>query len=571
MSKYRLTIAFSVLILLLAGVVLGLYHFGDVERLKDSLQQRTISTGMLNYGTMGQIFKKLRFVTIERNDFSHYQQTSNSENGESLGAITFQRKREVDEYLYAASSRSERSFRSTEAIAPLASDKDWPIISLFINDEYLNDPHIGLLTNKEMKGGAWERPAEVTYKDKDEILVESYAGIRLHGGVNIDKENYIHGYRIYFRQKYGLNALPAGVILPPLGVPLRTVVIKTPTWLQRYPLNNPIAYDIAREIGCEAPQTQLVRIFVNGDDIGFGYAVEHISRRQWGQRIGHDDYLLYAIRANNSDADTVRYLQHFGSIIKDPENFSITRAEQSIDLDSLFKQIISWAFCGTDDYCQGAAILDLRDADAKGFYVNWDMDLSFRDGRSGGIDREKWEQPGVGRQYGQYNWKKDCFQSVLFTLLMDQSPQHRDTFLSLLVTTLNHKLTEDFFRSLLAYYKDMLERIGTPHHEYFEMLENYTENRSEFLLDELKELFSLTGPFELEVLVPKGVRLDIDGHNYSQKYRGSYFSETELKLAVPLELVAHFSHWVINGKIKYGDTLSLIVEKDCVIEPVFKH
>ena len=117
----------------------------------------------------------------------------------------------------------------------------------------------------------------------------------------------------------------------------------------------------------------------------------------------------------------------------------------------------------------------------------------------------------------------------------------------------------------------MLERIGTPHHEYFEMLKDYTENRSEFLLNELKELFSLTGPYELEVRVPNGVRLDIDDHSYSQTYRGSYFSETCLKLAVPSEFAAHFSHWLINGRKEHGATLSLIVKKDSVIEPVFSN
>ena len=44
-------------------------------------------------------------------------------------------------------------------------------------------------------------------------------------------------------------------------------------------LVNPLAYDIARQIGAVTPNTQPVRFFINGEFLGIYVLTEHIRRR----------------------------------------------------------------------------------------------------------------------------------------------------------------------------------------------------------------------------------------------------------------------------------------------------
>ncbi len=566
-SKLDTAVGLIISIFILTAVLL--INFSWFQILTDSLQQKSISTGILDYGTMGQILKRLGLVRFTENDFQRFKKTEKA--GEQIEEITFQKKRQVGDFLYAANTAGEIGYKSTELLQAIQSKNGWPVISIAVSEKYLNDPDKGILANRDKKGREWETPVEISYMENGEVLFETYAGLRVHGGINRAEEWYRPSFRLYFRKKYGLAAVPQGLILPDLEIPLRTLVLKDTEWPPGYPLNNPLAYDIAGRVGSVVPATRLVEVYLNGKSHGMSYAVEHLSRRQWGQRFDHEDYLFFIYRANNSIKEQVTYIKKFGSVANEGENFSLQFVEESIDLANLSRQIISWSFCGTNDYCQGAGVYDSSDPDARGFWINWDMDQSFWDvkGASKNLPREIWQMPGLDRFFSDQKLKTGCYQKDLFFRLIKKSDEYKKYFLKLLVDTLNHCLTHKYLQSRIDYYQKMLIQYGKPHPEYIAMLNTFIEYRPGRILQEIKKKFSLRGPFDCEIIIPDGRSVIVDTYQYINSYTGKYFEKTPVHLNVPAKHSEHFKYWLINGGKKFEKNLSVQLLGDTHVKAVF--
>jgi hypothetical protein len=81
-----------------------------------------------------------------------------------------------------------------------------PMISLIMDPSDLWDPQRGIYVNYDERGDAWERPADITYVDRDRRSgFHIPAGIRIHGGGSRDYDK--KALRLYFRQEYGASRL----------------------------------------------------------------------------------------------------------------------------------------------------------------------------------------------------------------------------------------------------------------------------------------------------------------------------------------------------------------------------
>lgn len=557
------------IILGIAGIGLAIDRVDFPQPLQTALQSPSISTGMLDYGTMGQVLKRLNLVNLVENDFQRFKPTDDI--ARQIDFVTFQKKRQVSRYLYDANIGANAGFKSTVFIKDRAPKRNWPIISIAVNVKDLNDPEYGIWVNREKKGREWERTAEVTYVENGEIKFESYAGLRIHGGQRLINQDFKPGFRLYFRKKYGLKNIPAGLVLPHLTIPLRTLVIQTTAWPPGYPMNNPLAYDISQKIGCVAPDTQLVEIYLNGKSYGMGYATEHLSRRQWGQRLGHDDYLFFVYRNQNPIEDSVGYANKIRPAIYEELNPYLSEVGQTIDLDNLTKQLISWVFSGTNDYCQGVAVYDRKRLNAKLNWINWDMDHSFYDHGAvvNNLHREPWQQPGLNLFFRGSDPKKDCWRVSIFHRLLKKSSEYKIYYIKSLVEALNHLINREFLSSRVDYYQNMLVNYGEPHEEYMKMLETFMNERPYFLLLEFKEKFDLHGPFACNVIIPNGSSIEIDGYTYDSDYNGYYYNSTPVILNVPEPLTDDFQYWLVNGKKTADRRLQLQLSNDTTIAPIF--
>jgi hypothetical protein len=122
-----------------------------------------------------------------------------------------------------------------------------------------------------------------------------------------------------------------------------------------YPLNNPKAYDIAHRIGGIVPTTRLVLIYLNGKPYSMGFATEHLSRRQWGQRFADSDYIFVKYRSKNPQKYLVDHRRKLDHLLDRHAVLSGENVSEALMLNNLTAQVIAWAFCGTSDYYQAVA------------------------------------------------------------------------------------------------------------------------------------------------------------------------------------------------------------------------
>jgi len=401
----------AVAFVLVCGVIFLISRTEEFITLQNTLQVRTVPASILRFGTMGDILRKLHRVSFTTNDYRRFQ--SNEHHIPDINAITFQKKRAVGDVLVVANPTGVVKYSSTTFAKSAQQKTGWPIFSISIDQKSLNDPDVGILVNRDKKGRDWEKIVQVTYLEKNNVIFETYAGLRMHGGIRLTTKKFKPGFRLYFRKKYGMETIAKGLILKDSKVPIRTLVLQTVAWPPDYPMNNPLAYDISRKIGCVVPETRLVELYINGKSYGMMFAVEHLSRRQWGQRYSSENYNFYKFRSQNSFADKKMYVEKFWKTVsakpKDLEEIS----HQNIDLENFSKHLFSWVFAGTTDYCQGVAIYDNLNSAAGVSWINWDMDHSFYDLQSVKYDikRKNWEQEAFQIVYKKRHY---CGRTKLF-------------------------------------------------------------------------------------------------------------------------------------------------------------
>ncbi|MDY6968854.1 MAG: CotH kinase family protein, partial [Spirochaetota bacterium] len=173
--------------------------------------------------------------------------------------------------------------------------KGIPTLSIVIDNVDLYDQATGIFRNSLKKGRNWERPCFVSYYNKGDLLFATGAGVRVHGGAS-RKHNIrslVFSLRLYFRNIYRLNKFRNGILFDSGSDPLRHLVVRKDGGGGYHFLNH-MAYEISNHIGCITPQTEPVRVFLNGSRYGHGNYVltEHLSREYLVSHYGHDNFVL---------------------------------------------------------------------------------------------------------------------------------------------------------------------------------------------------------------------------------------------------------------------------------------
>jgi hypothetical protein len=298
-----------------------------------------------------------------------------------------------------------------------------------------------------------------------------------------------------------------------------------------------------------------------------GFAVEHLSRRQWGQRFGHEDYHFYKFRSDIAHEDEAMYLREFWSFVTQDEDLNSNVIGETIDLDNFSRHVFSWVFCGTTDYCQGVAVLDKEDLDAKLSWINWDMDHSFFDlsASRNNIQRENWQQAAFNIIYRKSH---TCGRTKLFTRLMNESDEFKVFFIQLMTELFNHRITAAFLEERVSYYEKMMAQFGQPNEPYVAMLRSFMDNRQNLIMEEAQQFFSLKGPFTVSFPNHGQSTVAIDGYQYSSAYEGQYFEMTPLHMKPSPEAKSRFSHWLVNGEKVFAEDLDIVVDSDIQVELV---
>lgn len=539
-EKSGLMVAAGLIAFLALGTVLDRAEYFDAAR--DALRGQTGPAGLPNDGAVGRVVA----LAMERYGV-------NAVLGRVPGALP-----------------------SALMIRPEHLDGPFPVLSIAADDDYLNDPATGIMQNMRQTGSAWERLASVSLWEDGEMVVGSRVGLRIHG----DSTRYRGdpSFRLYFRPRYGATSAGGGRLLGPAARPAAVVVVHVVRWRGHYP--NIFVFEMARQLGLPTVDFRPVSVFLNGEPRGIYVLTERVMPDGWGRtHFGDTNFFMHVYKGETRRPSREAHAD-LAAWVAASAPLTMRQAEQRIDVANLTRHLFTVMFAYTTDWAQGAALLDRNDADARWFWLHWDMDQSFY--LRGSMQVEPWEQPFMGlvtlrgtrdelEAWGivtddrHNNRHRSDLRRIIFLQLL-RDPEYRRYFIRFVTDALNHELTPAFLDRLLARYSDLEAAPGL----YSRVdLGEYFRRRPDFVRAELGVRFRLGAPLAVRINGAPGAKLLVDGYLETGVYQGRYFRGQTLRVESLDAAAAPISHWLVNGARVDGARLELVVDAPTVIEPVF--
>jgi hypothetical protein len=457
-----------------------------------------------------------------------------------------------------AIQRNPTLMPSTRLLPPEEIVRGLPTVSLYVARHDLYDSSTGILAgkNKLKHGRDWERGGTVSYFEGGRLRFSSGVGVRVHGGgtrITLPEP----GFRLYFRRRYGADQIPPGIIFdPPHDHPLRRLILHTDVRVDqglRWHLINPLAYDIANAVGGITAATKPARMFLNGKFLGVYVLTEHFDERDyfmthWGRSVRLDVNELDALWAEISALSAPR-MQSVGKLV---------------DIENMTRWFIATMFCATYDPYQGPGqFRDPARGEAQWFWVNWDMDWSFRDWRHDTFSRltERIRERRRGRRANEPR-------AYVLTRLLAEDPEYRQFFQRQWVDAMNHRVTPRFLAERFEHYRAIATQYGVRDFRYLDRVRQFIERRPAFIR-ELAEQWLNTPPSVRCRIVGSGT-VQVDGQLVEAGFEGYYFPGMRVTLEIPAAERPRFSEWRINGQPARTPSTTVTADRDLKIEAVWK-
>lgn len=551
-STRRLFWAAGLFALLIAVAVM--VENSQFSRAKRQFQTQAVPAEMLDGSATGRLFRQLGLLNVIPN---HGDRFKPSVPGRlDWGQGLFPRRRQVGLHLYSTEAMSAAELLSTTVMDPAVLASGLPIVSLYVLPRDLHDPERGLYHHVVEKGRKWERQAFVSYFDGGRLVFGSGVGLRLHGGYarHLPRKSF----RLLFRADYGQPAFPPGVLFSDGIEPVTAFVLDADNGDAKQ-LIDPVALDVARMIGAIAPETRLVRLFLNGAAMGTYVAMEHVSRRYMRAHYGHDNFTM--VRSKHFEKVSGEGYDYWLFHLWVKQNdFTMAELAQRVDVENFARWVISTLLNLTVDHDQGPVLRDDSVPGGRWFYINWDMDNSFGlDGRMGPRPWESDQVPVIGLGTTR--------QTMMLRLHND--PRWRAYFTRLFVDVLNHQFTPTRVEQLLQHYEATVERfeLGEPGRRVMAVIRKVLEHRPEVMRSWLRKTYDLAPAHKVTVSAPPGVDLHIDGYTYRGPYVGWYFADMPVTVSAGEKSDA--MAWRVNGKrIAQAQLRLATIARDTVIESV---
>lgn len=468
----------AALAIALGFVLLGL-HVESSPRwrnLRDGFRSQAVPAPLLDRGTLGDVLRRENLVRL--------RPASTAAPAPREEAPPFALRAAAGDALYEANPR--RLPPELDARLPASVDlpADLPVVSVAIRPVDLEDPERGLLARPRER---LERRVDAAFYRGGRLVLRTGAGLRLQGDSTRDPAHPLNrgtdrrSWRLVFRSRYGLDAIPGRTVFDELDLPLRALVMRR----NRAVFAHALALDVARRIGAETPATCVGLLYLNGENQGYVILNEHVSPRQWRfHRGGHEVYLF----RRRSPPDRLSFHAHSPLLLWVEENaprIPLAEAERFVDVDSLLAYVFTVAYCGTNDWEQAGLVLDADDPTDRWTFVPWDLDRSFLD-------------PDLPP--GTPPWRKSAFD-----LLLDDPREVRDSVAARLFAALLgdasfrrrleafverslRRLDREWIAERLAHYRRFLERSDGSVPRAFEKLRAFFEGREGFVRSDLRRV-----------------------------------------------------------------------------------
>ncbi|MBN1197321.1 MAG: CotH kinase family protein, partial [Candidatus Aminicenantes bacterium] len=376
-------------------------------------------------------------------------------------------------------------------------------------------------------------------------------------------------YRLYFRKEYGANRFTPGIFSPATD-PLKRLVVHV-DWPHDKPFTTCLAFDISRRLGCVVPEVKPAMLYLNGKPQGMFFLSEHLGERQWQAHFNHNKFLFYKYRSS-ADPESRRRFAELEAWSKNADApLTMSEVAARVDIDNFSRNLFSYVFCGTDDWIQGVAALDLKKPDSRWFWINWDMDRSFwfQHGSRAGVKAENtWEKYAFEFVL---NPRGKNVRTVLFRRLLSESPEYREYFVRLVTDLMNHAINEEFLLSRVDHYRRLAVSYGRKNLKSLNMMSRFCRFRPDYIRRQMRDYFNLGEAFICRIAGENDIKLEIDGYSAKADYQGWYFNGQSVEVRIVDPMGGKFSHWLVNGKRVPDPVLRCTIESETTIEPVFSH
>ena len=450
-----------------------------------------------------------------------------------------------------------------------------PVLSIAADEDHLNDPRTGIMTNMRATGPEWEKLASVSLWENGELVVGSRAGLRIHG--DSSRFRGFPSFRLHFRPTYGASRLSGGRLLGPDAAPASAVVVHVVRYEGHYP--NIFVFEIARRLGLPTVAFRPARVYLNGQPRGIYVLTERVMPDGWGRtHFGNPDFFMYVYKGETKQRSREAH-DALEEWVRENRPLTMARAAERIDVPNLTRHLFTLMFCFTTDWAQGASMLDRDDPDARWFWMHWDMDQSFH--VRGSAQLEPWQQPffdlillreprdeleqlGIVTDDRHYLRHRDDIRRTIFSQLL-RDTAYRRYFVRFVTDALNHELTSAFFDGMLARYTSLERGPGV----YSRVdLGEYLRQRPDFVRSEIANRFNLGSPWVVRVEAPESLAMVIDGFPETGPYTGVYYRQQTFSVRLAEDAPRRLSHWVVDGERVDGAQLRLAVTEAHVIRPV---
>ena len=451
--------------------------------------------------------------------------------------------------------RSPAQFPSSQVVSPGELERATSVLSVYTETRHLDGPDIGLLTNPLEVGRDWEHPATMSYFEDGRLQFASNIGLRMHGGSS-RTGSPVQSFRMYFRRAYGSAQFRPGTLFDGKGDPLSRLVAhndlrmnQDSTW---WHLVNPLAFDIARQIGALAPETQPAAFVLNGEPQGLYVLTEHVREEFLESRFGHDNF---------ERADAQRRQHWMDTEL--PRRVPFTTADLSdwIDVESLSRWFVSVVFCATSDPFQGVIFRDMTQPTPLWFWVNWDMDHSF-------MDFYGYVRVESRHDTFETTLRKASFESRVLTQLIDRDPEYREYLAGLFLDALNYQLTPSFLGERYRYYREVAEQYRLDDDRYLETLGGFLADRPANVRQLMVRHLQLEPLVRLRLDGPAGVGYRVNDHTVAPDFIGWYLPGTDVQVELD-QPRSELSHWLVNGERVTSAAVTHRVEARTLIRPQF--
>ncbi|MEN8131885.1 MAG: CotH kinase family protein, partial [Pseudomonadota bacterium] len=467
---------------------------------------------------------------------------------------------------------------SSVAVESIVAEHDGPLLSIVADNDDLYHPRTGLLTHYLEHGRKWERPVFISYFEDGKILFAGGVGLRVHGGQSRYMEE--KSFRLHFRDIYGDAQLPQGILYGGKGDPIKSLIVHNDVRRMEMEdgsvftthFTNPLAFDIARQIGCLTPATKPVQLYLNGEYAGPYVLIEHISLEFLRAHFGKGNFTYGRSKAKPLPGRTVAkgnpdaLLDLYNEFNEIDPPLTMNYVNHKVDLANMTNWLISILITGTTDAFQGAIVKDSSSADSRWFWINWDMDHAFRDVYSLAPAGRPWEIDLFSGPHSLVDRKR--IRSLIFRRLSRESPAYKTYFLRRFIDAFNHQVTTAFVRERISYYEKIAASFDISDTSYISSRKNYLDKRPTILRNQVSLYFDAGPVYRMVVISPESIDLTIDGYDVNGMYVGWYVNETPADIRISRTQKDQLFEWVINGKriANNGSSMSISMNSEMVIE-----